>query len=274
MPSRWAEIPASRITVSVPYWHAAGTVRRTVESVLAQTWRDLTVVVINDGDDVRQLHAALRGIRDDRLVVHSLPANHGMYFATAVVLGGTGDRLWSQVDADDWIEPHRLEKLAAGLGDADAVFTPWTNHNLDGTTHIRGIQTPEYQAEQGWTLRAVAHMCNLWTTGFARQIVHPGCRLAWDQMMTQLAWRFGTITVVDDPSHHRQMTAGSLMASARTGRGSPARRRDRRHHTRLWPQLTACADVAQASRLLRRDSGRPVVNELKAEVWRMRQALA
>lgn len=262
-----------RITVSVPFWRAAATVRRTVESVLRQTHRDLLLVVVNDGDDEQEIHRALAGIRDNRLLVRSLARNYGMYFATAVALGATPDALWTQVDADDWIEPDRLEHLAAAIGDADAVFTPWLNHNLDGTTHLREIQPPAHQAEHGWTLRAVAHMCNLWRTDFAKRLVHPGCRLAWDQMMTQLAWRFGTIKTLDEPSHHRHMTEGSLMVSAGSGRGSEARRADRRHHKRLWPQLAACSDGRQVGKLLRRDAGPAVMNQLEEEVQRMRQVL-
>lgn len=263
-----------RITVSVPYFRSAPTVRRTVESVLAQTHWDLLLVVVNDGGDEQEIQQALAGIRDDRLVVHSLSRNYGMYFATAVALHATPDSLWSQVDADDWIEPQRLEHLAAAIGDVDAVFTPWLNYNLDGTTHLREIQPPELQAERGWTLRAVAHMCNLWRTDFAKRLVHPGCRLAWDQMMTQLAWRLGTIKTLDEPSHHRHMTAGSLMVSGDTGRGSDARRADRRHHKQLWPRLAACTSTRQVWRMLKQDVGPQTMNDLREEVERMRQVLA
>lgn len=262
------------ITVSVPYFNAATTVRRTVESVLAQTWRDLMLVVVNDGDDEREIHRALRGIRDGRLVVHSLRRNCGMYFATGVALEATADKLWTQVDADDWIEPQRLEHLAAAIGDTDAVFTPWLNHNLDGTTHVRGVQPPEYQAARGWSLRAVAHMCNLWRTDFAKHLVHPGCRLAWDQMMTQLAWHHGQVAVLDEPSHHRHMTPGSLMVAEGTRRGSEARRRDRRHHRNLWPALVACSDTPRVGEAIRADAGQKTIEELTAEVERMRQVLS
>ena len=72
-----------QITVSMPYYACPATLGRAVESVLGQTHRDLTLVVVNDGDR-RSPWPLLADIDDDRLVRFDLAENRGRYFADAI----------------------------------------------------------------------------------------------------------------------------------------------------------------------------------------------
>src|SRR5208282_5726799 len=91
------------------------------ESLLTQTHRSLTVVVINDGD-LDPPWARLAHIWDPRLVRFNLNANHGPYFATAVALNATSASFLLIQDADDWSSPNRVEVLLSNLQEHHTDF--------------------------------------------------------------------------------------------------------------------------------------------------------
>lgn len=104
------------VSVVIPTRNRPDLVCRAVRSVLAQTHRDLEVIVVVDGPD-EPSRAALDALGDDRVRVHVLPAKGGAPHARNV-----GARLatgtWTAFldDDDEWL-PAKLEtqlKLAAG----------------------------------------------------------------------------------------------------------------------------------------------------------------
>lgn len=99
-----------RITVSIPQFGCEQYLPRAVSSILTQTYDNLLVIVVNDGDDNFQWES-LSQINDPRLVCFDLSSNQGRYFADQVVLEATPDKYLLIQDADDWSEPERVEKL-------------------------------------------------------------------------------------------------------------------------------------------------------------------
>jgi len=102
-------VPA--VTVVVPLYNKAPYVSRAVDSILGQTWRDLDVVVIDDGstDDGR---AVVERYRDPRLRMLRQP-NRGPGAARNVGLRECRSPLVAFLDADDEWLPGFLE---ASLG--------------------------------------------------------------------------------------------------------------------------------------------------------------
>src|SRR5262249_32935231 len=80
-----ATVSENLVTVSIPYYRCKPYIRKVVESILDQTHWELQLIVVNDGDD-QPPWAELAHISDPRLVQFDLRANHGRYFADAVVL--------------------------------------------------------------------------------------------------------------------------------------------------------------------------------------------
>lgn len=100
------------VSVIIPAFRAQATIVRTVQSALAQTWRDVEVVVVSDdGADYR---AVLRGagVADERLrFVTTGRTGFGCHNARNVGLGSaTGDFI-AALDADDVFLPERLGRL-------------------------------------------------------------------------------------------------------------------------------------------------------------------
>lgn len=243
------------VTVAVPYHGCPATVRRAVDTILAQTRRDLVLVVVNDGDQTSPW-PALDDVDDPRLVRFDLPTNRGRYFVDAVTATACVTPWWMPHDADDYSEPDRIAALVAAAHDAEVVFTPFTNHRQTGQIEHRPIRGRTADRR----LRYTAHLSNLWATPVARALVHPGYRVAYDAVMTTTALYYANTALLDVPSYHRVRRPGSLVTSASTGRGSRVRRAQRQSLKRLWGRIRQVSTLDAASRIIRADAG--------AQVWR------
>lgn len=102
-------------------------IERLVRSVLAQSWGQLELLLVDDGSDDRtaeRARAAAGG--DPRLRLTSLPLNGGVSAARNCALGRVRGEWVAIVDADSWMETDWLARLLAPLlaGTADCVGGP------------------------------------------------------------------------------------------------------------------------------------------------------
>jgi hypothetical protein len=115
---------ARRITTIVTTYRPDQTLLTAVRSLIAQTWTNHEILVIDDGspgghDPVLRMAAAL----DPRVRVIRMVANGGTYVARNAGLdAATGDFVTFQ-DSDDWSHPLRLERQVAPLLADEAVFS-------------------------------------------------------------------------------------------------------------------------------------------------------
>ena len=103
------------VTVLMPVYNADRFVAQTVDSILAQTFRDFEFLVINDGSTDRS-QAILEGYarRDDRVRLVSRP-NTGYVAALNEGLGIARGEFIARIDADDLADPRRLELQVARM---------------------------------------------------------------------------------------------------------------------------------------------------------------
>lgn len=188
------------VLVSMPYWNNAQWVEAAVRSVLAQTHRDLVCVVIGDGEE-----PPLK-IADSRLVVYTLPENHGAYFAQSVALGASPHPWYAPHAADDWSEPDHIERLMA-YGTDTAAGAVWEHRG-------RSVRLVRKRYEVGLfrTERLLA------LGGY-----NPAERLGQDSLMLRLLRVTGPLEASDHPTYHRIHRKGSLCNHRDTKKGSPAR---------------------------------------------------
>lgn len=106
--------PKPEITVAMPAYNAAIHLREAMNSILAQSFEDFELLVVDDGstDNTRALALS---IDDKRIRVERLPANKGRATARNMALGRARGRYLAWMDADDIAMPHRLEVQHACL---------------------------------------------------------------------------------------------------------------------------------------------------------------
>lgn len=104
---------APGITAMITVFNGEGFVARAVQSLLAQSLRDIEVLVLNDGS-TDGTAAVLDSVGDERLRVIHLPRT-GRAAALALACREARGRYIANLDADDVSYPQRLEKQAAFL---------------------------------------------------------------------------------------------------------------------------------------------------------------
>jgi GT2 family glycosyltransferase len=102
------------VTVLIPAYNASGTIRRAIDSVLAQDWAPMEIVVVDDGS--RDATADIvADYRLDNLHLHRLPRNLGESGAMNHGIAHAKGEFIAFLDADDEWRPTKLRKQVALL---------------------------------------------------------------------------------------------------------------------------------------------------------------
>jgi glycosyltransferase involved in cell wall biosynthesis len=151
------------VSIVMPAYQAADTITRAVASVLAQTWPDWELIVVDDASSdatAAAAHAAAKG--DPRIIVMQLSRNVGAAAAMNIGWRSTRSDLIAILDADDFALPGRLAqqqefmKLHPGisvLGGA-AHFVDFQGH------YLRTVARPPDHAllkQRRWHLNPFIH---------------------------------------------------------------------------------------------------------------------
>ena len=105
-----------KVTVIMAAYKAGRTIEHAARSILAQSWRNLELLIVDDAspDDTGSAMARLAA-RDARVRVITNSCNVGPYVSKNRALAlATGDFVTGH-DADDWAHPDRIARQMAGL---------------------------------------------------------------------------------------------------------------------------------------------------------------
>ncbi len=103
-----------RVTVVMPVHDGAPYLRPAVESILAQTYRDLELLVLDDGSEDESA-AIVASYRDPRVRLHRRAANLGVVATLNEGLELASTEYVARMDADDVSHPERLARQVAFL---------------------------------------------------------------------------------------------------------------------------------------------------------------
>lgn len=109
---------APTISVIMPSYNVAPTVLRAIDSVLAQTYENFELLIINDAstdETAAVVQSRLAALKDDRLRLITLPANVGLSGARNAGLDAAAGELVTFLDADDEYLPEFLRTVADAM---------------------------------------------------------------------------------------------------------------------------------------------------------------
>ncbi|GEB21629.1 glycosyltransferase family 2 protein [Brevibacterium aurantiacum] len=123
------------VTVIVPAYNSAKTLPHTLDSLLAQTNANFSVLVVDDGSEEEILSLLPE---DPRFLGYRLPHNQGYAAVTNHALDMVASRWVIFVDSDDTIEPECLDILVerGEKEDSDVVVLPLKAIEPSGATSI------------------------------------------------------------------------------------------------------------------------------------------
>jgi glycosyltransferase involved in cell wall biosynthesis len=99
----------ARVTIGLPFRNAERTLGDAVRSVVAQTFGDWRLLLVDDGSSDRSLQIA-RAIREPRVFVVSDGANRGLAQRLNQIAGLAESEFVARMDADDLMHPDRLRR--------------------------------------------------------------------------------------------------------------------------------------------------------------------
>ena len=134
-----------RVSVVMPCYNGERFLAAAIDSVLAQTHRDVELIVVDDGSTDGSLDIVRRYGDRVRLLTQanqgpSAARNRGIYAASGEYL--------AFLDADDWWDAGFAESMVAALSQSDAVlaYCGWQNVHMEGDSPPPFVP-PEYENE-------------------------------------------------------------------------------------------------------------------------------
>ncbi|WIM95467.1 glycosyltransferase family 2 protein [Actinoplanes oblitus] len=135
-----------RITTIVTTYRPGPALLVTIRSLLAQSWTNQEILVVDDGSGPAPVLDGLAAL-DPRIRVLRLPVNGGTYLARNAGLdAATGDFVTFQ-DSDDWSHPLRLERQVAPLlADPATVATTSAGMRVTGDLVVTRPGHPHHRS--------------------------------------------------------------------------------------------------------------------------------
>lgn len=129
------------VTILVTAYNAQDTIFYCLSSLLAQTWQNLQIIVIDDASDDDTFEMIQKfAKKDDRIIAISLPKNVGTFAAKSIgATYATGEFLTCQ-DSDDWAHPQKIERQVLPLIDNTkliATTSHWLRIDEQGKYYAR-----------------------------------------------------------------------------------------------------------------------------------------
>lgn len=214
-----------KVSIIVPVYNAAPYLRDCIDSLVGQTWKDIEVILVNDGS-TDESGAICESYLNDPRVIYHYQENAGVSTARNVGLElATGDYVCF-ADADDWLELDAFEKLQNETTDI-VIYNFYCGDNKHCMSVSSGLYNPDdlYGKMIGYvdeTGNVVYLMHNIWMRMYKRSLLekynirfYPQFHNGEDLLFTTEATvRAKTIAVrCDDYLYHYRPVQNSLTTS-------------------------------------------------------------
>lgn len=229
----------STITVTMAFYGAHQWLREAVESILAQTYEDWHLVIVNDADPDSPW-PYLAGLLDDpRITCMDLHENRGRYFIDAVIFEAFEPEFWALQDPDDHADPRRFELMIPIAQEYGAAFAPTWLYRRAGRPPIFDTSGMDLEPAP----HRIRHMVGYGSGVIAGERLsriggfHPGFRVAYDTyMMNALKLTGPWRNLPDPPLQHKLKRPGGLTMTPETGLRSAHREEARARLDGLWQE--------------------------------------
>jgi glycosyltransferase involved in cell wall biosynthesis len=136
------------VTIVIPAYNSAHYISQTLDSVLAQTFTDYEVILVNDGSDDRD---ELEQILDSHPlpVIYLSQENKGVSAARNAAIKIARGKYYAQLDADDQWTPDYLKVQLAILAQNPEVALVYPNATIIGDSSEVGLELMKLTPSEG-----------------------------------------------------------------------------------------------------------------------------
>ncbi len=154
-----------RVSIVIPTFNCAPFLGRAIDSVLAQTYGDYEVIVVDDGS-TDETHGVVA--RFASKIRYLYQPNKGVSSARNLALSQASGELIAYLDADDMWYPHKLERQVAFLDthrECGLIHSDFTViDETDRTIHVQLYQETQRKVPQGYCILDLLRRCHIQTS--------------------------------------------------------------------------------------------------------------
>ena len=224
---------APLISVIVPVYRVEPYLSRCVESILSQTYRNLEIILVDDGSPDRCGEICDRYAEQDHRVRVVHQENRGLSAARNAGIARSRGEYLALVDSDDWIDPTMYEKLYAALKNSGAdmalcdIFP--MGENGDALPLFPFTSLPHYPSRQSavisgmdalrrlfceYDVRLVVAWNKLYRRALFKDFRFPVDKIHEDDYLApELLLRCGSIAAISHALYNYCIRNGSIMRS-------------------------------------------------------------
>ena len=205
------------ISIIVPVYKVEPYLRQCVDSILGQTYRDIEVLLIDDGSSDRCGEICDEYARIDNRIRVFHTENRGVASARQTGLLEARGEYIGFVDSDDWIEPEMFRTMLSGIENANAdiiVCAFWREHFSSRREHR--IRETVYTGKDALRALVEGTISNyLWDKLYHRallqNILFPIGKLYEDiPVMHQIVGKSNRTVLVQQPLYHYRQRPESI----------------------------------------------------------------
>ncbi|MCX7568048.1 glycosyltransferase [Sulfitobacter sp. F26169L] len=143
------------VSVIMPVFNAADVLGHAVEGLLAQSWQNLEILIVDDASDDDSVEVAQRyASRDPRIRVLAQARNGGAYQARNIGLAAATGDFFTVHDADDWSHPDKIKMQVNALIE-DTTLSATVTHMVRVS---EDLDMTRWRLEDGWVYRNVSSL--------------------------------------------------------------------------------------------------------------------
>ena len=123
-----------RVSIIIPVYNRPDLVRPTIESVLTQSYKDIEVILVDDGssDDTGPV---LQQYGDAIKIISQ--SHRGQSAARNTGIAGCSGEYVMFLDSDDCLETLAVESLLTALKEMEETQSDWIAHPQQSSSHVR-----------------------------------------------------------------------------------------------------------------------------------------
>ncbi len=210
------------ISVIIPVYNTGKYLIKCVNSILEQTYKELQIILINDGSEDNSLSIMKEFKRQDsRILIIDRP-HEGVSAARNAGLKAVTGEYVSFIDSDDWIEPDMYQTLLDILlkNNADRISCEWTEEFSNGTSTVKKNKGKKKIVIKNDEIikRYFKNDLNLYVSSslMKRSLINDVCFDVGRECGEDMLFSFQTlikarcVVYVDIPFYHRYNRVGSL----------------------------------------------------------------
>ena len=151
------------VSIVMPYYNAEKYIKETVQAIIAQTYRDWELIIVDDCSPALETVEVLKSVKamDERIRVLRAKMNGGAGLARNIGIEEAQGRYLAFCDSDDWWYPTKLEEQLRFMQENDYLFTcTWYE---DANENLEPYYTMKQDERQ--TYASMVSGCNVGTPG-------------------------------------------------------------------------------------------------------------